>query len=641
MPIRSALLAVLLASSCAGTAQTVLTIDTGAARAKSSPMLYGLMTEEINYSYDGGMYAELVRNRVPQPGFDGASRWAVVLKGTAQARMSLETENGPSPAVHNSLKLEVTSAGEGSPAGMENEGYWGIPLRAGTTYKASFYARAGRPGTAVTVTLLDDDTGRPIVEKTISGVGTEWKQFSTDLTTPAGLRTGSRHHIAYSVTEPGTLQLTLASLFPPTYHNRANGNRVDLMEKLAAMHPAFLRLPGGNYLEGDEIADRYPWKQTLGPLVDRPGHPSPWGYRSSDGLGLLEFLEWCEDLKMEPVLAVYAGYSLKGAHVEPGPALEPFVRDALDEIEYVTGGPGTRWGAERAKDGHPAPFPLRYVEIGNEDWFDKSGSYDGRYAQFYDAIKARSPQLQLIATTAVKGHPVEILDEHFYRSTGEMYADADHYDRTPRDGPKIFVGEWATREGSPTPDMGAALADAAWMTGMERNSDVVILSSYAPLLTNVNPTGSQWDTDMIGYDAVSSYGSPSYWAQGMFAAHHGDEILSATLKDAPVRLYRSVTRDSQTGTVFIKLVNATTDPARVAIRMEGRRPGAGAGAGMITLSAPSIEATNSITDPDRIVPQEHALPSTGSDLQVVVAPLSINVLTLPGAGAAGTRVPSK
>ena len=184
--------------------------------------------------------------------------------------------------------------------------------------------------------------------------------------------------------------------------------------------------------------------------------------------------------------------------MDPGPALTPYVQDALDEIEYVTGGSDTRWGAERAKNGHPAPFTLRCVEIGNEDEFDKSGSYEGRYPQFYDAIKGRYPQLQLIATTPVRCHVMDVLDDHYYRSTEDFYSDAHHYDATDRKGPKIFVGEWATREGVPTPNFGAALADAAWMTGMERNSDIVVMSSYAPLLTNVNPGGSQWDTDLIG-----------------------------------------------------------------------------------------------------------------------------------------------
>ena len=267
------------------------------------------------------------------------------------------------------------------------------------------------------------------------------------------------------------------------------------MEKLAAMHPKFLRLPGGNYLEGDHIAERFEWKKTIGPWVDRPTHPSPWHYRSSDGMGLLEFLEWCEDLKIEPVLAVYAGYSMAQEHVEPGPALEPYVQDALDEIEYVTGGPDTKWGAERVKDGHAAPFPLHYVEIGNEDEFDRLRLLRWPLSRSsIKAIKQRYPELQVIATTPVKSVKPDVLDEHFYMSAENSFADANHYDKADRNGPKIFVGEWATREGEPTPNLQAALGDAAWMTGMERNSDLIVMASYAPLFVNVNPGGMQWAT---------------------------------------------------------------------------------------------------------------------------------------------------
>ncbi len=611
----------------AQTQPVTLTVDAGTPRAKSSPTLYGLMTEEINYSYDGGIYGELVRNRVVEKGFGGLDHWAAVQRGNSRATLSIDTANGPSAAIPTSIKLDVAAASAGNQAGMENEGYWGIPLEPHTRYQASFYARSSLPNATVTVTLLSDDTGKPLVEQSVTGVGTDWKQYSVALETPQ-MQASSRNHFVLSVTEPGTLWVNLASLFPPTYHDRPNGNRIDLMQKLAAMHPAFLRLPGGNYLEGDRIADRYPWKQTIGPLVDRPTHPSPWGYRSSDGMGLLEFLEWCEDLHMQPVLAVYAGYSLKGDHVEPGPALAPYVQDALDEIEYATGDANTHWGAERAKDGHPAPFKLQYVEIGNEDWFDKSGSYQGRYAQFYDAIKKRYPQLQLIATTGVSGHAVDVIDEHYYRSSQEMLADAHHYDATDRKGPRIFVGEWATREGVPTPNFGAALADAAWMTGMERNSDVVVLSSYAPLFTNVNPGGLQWDTDLIGYDALHSYGSPSYWAQVLFSQHHGDEILNSSLSGSPARLYQSVTRDKATGTLYLKLVNAATMPAPVTVKLSNTGK-AGASGRLYTLSAPSTEATNSITDPTHIVPTERDLKQLGSSFQVVLQPLSINVLEIP------------
>ncbi len=381
------------------------------------------------------------------------------------------------------------------------------------------------------MSIISDDTGAPVATATAPALSTEWKQYTVTLQT-SGLKPSAKNHLVLTVAHPGTVWFDMVSLFPPTYKNRVNGNRIDLMEKLAAMKPAFLRLPGGNYLEGDHIADRFDWKKTIGPLVDRPTHPSPWRYHSSDGMGLLEFLEWCEDLNMRPVLAVYAGYSLTQEHVNPGSDLEPYVQDALDELEYVTGDASTKWGAVRARDGHPQPFALDYVEIGNEDTFDKSGSYDGRYAQFHDAIKKQYPKLQLIATTPVKSRQPDLIDDHYYKRADEFFDFVHHYDNADRNGPKIFVGEWATREGTPTPNFGAALGDAAWMTAMERNSDLIVMSSYAPLFVNVNPGGMQWATDLIGYDALTSYGSPSYYAQVMFSNHIGTEILASKLDGA-------------------------------------------------------------------------------------------------------------
>ncbi len=624
------------ALSQSGQSPAVLEISVQKPIHKVSPMIYGLMTEEINFSYDGGLYAELVRNRVfRDQTFTTEKRdpahWTLVQKGDARASMAVQKATGPSAALSDSLKLSVEKADAVSPAGVENEGYWGIPLQANTTYQGSLYAKTDNSSVgALTVSLVNDNSGTTVAEATVPALSADWKQYSFSLKTGA-IETPADHHLVLSVTHPGTVWLDLISLFPPTYHNRPNGNRVDLMEKLAAMKPAFLRFPGGNYLEGDHVAQRFDWKKTVGPLVDRPTHPSPWRYHSSDGMGLLEFLEWCEDLRMQPVLAVYAGYSMAQDHVAPGLDLEPYVQDALDEIEYVTGGTDTQWGAHRAKDGHPAPFPLTYVEVGNEDWFDKSGSYDGRYAQFYDAIKKKYPQLQLIATTPIKSRKPDVIDDHFYRSAEQFFNDAQHYDKIDRNGPKIFVGEWATREGSPTPNFNAALGDAAWMTGMERNSDVVIMASYAPLLVNVNPGGMQWSTDLIGYDALTSYGSPSYYAQAMFSNHIGDEVVNSTLDGAGPRLFYSVTRNSTNGTVFIKLVNASSASQPLNIKLQGTT-GAGKSGKLITLSAHTPEETNTLSAPDRIKPVETALQSTGSNLQHAVPPYSIQVLELSVSG---------
>jgi len=594
--------------------------------AKVSPMLYGLMTEEINYSYDGGIYGELVRDRVIGRGFGSLSHWTMVARGNSEVNISADESTGPSAVLTRSLKVSVTAATATSPAGVQNDGYWGIPVRPNSMYSGSFYAKTGSDGIAVTVSLVNDSTGVVAAKATVTGLTSEWKQYTYTLRTGA-VPASANNHLILTMARPATVWFDLVSLFPPTYHGRVHGNRPDIMEKLAAMHPKFLRLPGGNYLEGEHIQDRFNWKKTIGPWVDRPGHESPWRYRSSDGMGLLEFMEWCEDLHMQPVLAVYAGYSLAQDHVEPGPALEPYVQDALDEIEYVTGGADTKWGAERAKDGHPAAFPLRYVEIGNEDEFDRSHSYDGRFAQFYQAIKQRYPNLQLIATAPVKSVTPDVLDEHFYMSAERSFSEAHHYDNASRNGPKIFVGEWATREGDPTPNLEAALGDAAWLTGLERNSDLVIMASYAPLFVNVNPGGMQWATDLIGYNALSSYGSPSYWTQVMFSGHLGTEVVDSTLANAGPRVYASVTRNEKLHKLYVKVVNATSETKAVHISLEGAGKVAPQ-ATLIALSGKTPNATNSITNPRAVVPVTRTIAVAGAKFEQSFAPYSINVLEL-------------
>jgi alpha-N-arabinofuranosidase len=582
------------------------------------------MTEEINYSYDGGLYAEMVRNRTFGASWDGIQHWTLVEYGNAEAAIAPDKDTGPSEALKSSLRMDVKQADAHNQAGVLNDGWWGMPLRPNTTYKGSFYAKAGAGDLGpVTVSLISNNSGKAVATAEISGVTTDWKRYEFTLRTGA-IETSAANHLALTVGHAGTLWLNLVSLFPPTYHDRVNGNRIDLMEKLAAMHPAFLRFPGGNYLEGDHIPERYQWKKTIGPLVDRPTHPSPWRYHSSDGLGLLEFLEWCEDLKMQPVLAVYAGYSMAQEHVNPGADLDPYVQDALDELEYVTGGVDTKWGAVRAQNGHPQPFKLNYVEIGNEDMFDKSGSYEGRYAQFYKAIKAKYPDLQLIATMPLKSMRPDVVDDHFYVHATQFFKDTNHYDKTDRGGPKIFVGEWATREGAPTPNFGAALGDAAWMTGMERNSDIVVMAAYAPLLVNVNPGGMQWETDLIGYDAMKSYGSPSYYAQVLFAKYLGDQTVKAELKDGGPKFFYSITENTAKKKLYLKLVNASSDPQPLEINLTGARL-AGA-AKLVSLSAPDTQATNTIDDPDRIVPVETTLHNVSSQFRHTLPGFSIQVI---------------
>jgi alpha-N-arabinofuranosidase len=265
-------------------------------------------------------------------------------------------------------------------------------------------------------------------------LGGSWQKHEFTLKTGRPVASAD-NHLEFLVQHPGTAWFSLMSLFPPTYRDEPNGKRIDLMEKLATMHPAFLRFPGGNYLEGEHLDEHFEWKKTIGPLVDRPTHPTPWNYRSSDGMGLLKFLTWCEDLHMELLLAVFSGYSLRQEHIAAGRDLEPYVQDALDEIEYVTGSTSTRWGAVRAKDGHPATFHLRFMDIGNEEYHDESSTYDARFAQFYKAIKEKHPELQIIAAAPVNLVRPDILDDndhalrtHFYR-TAQQFLDVHRFDK--------------------------------------------------------------------------------------------------------------------------------------------------------------------------------------------------------------------
>ncbi len=623
----------------------VFTVDAGHPTGSVSPLLYGLMTEEINHSYDGGLYAELIQNRAFLDDATNAVHWSVVNDDASAATITLDPTNGFNDQLTSSLRLTVTRATGKHPAGVANDGYWGIPVQSRAGYRASIFARAEASFSGpVTVSIVSDDGRTVYATGKISGLVAEWKKF--DLTLQTGRVTPTaKARLIITLNQPGTVWLGLVSLFPPTWNDQPNGFRKDLMQMLVDLNPKFLRFPGGNYVEGDTIQTRFDWKKTIGPIEDRPGHPCPWGYRSTDGMGLLEFLEWCEDMKAEPVLAVYAGYSLKGMHVNPGADLEPFVQDALDEIEYVTGATNTTWGAQRAKDGHPAPFTLHYVEIGNEDWFDKSKSYDERFAQFYDAIKARYPQLKTISTIGndqpeashVHSRQPDMTDEHYYRSVDTFLRLSPEYARKyDRQGPEIFVGEWAAYETSfppwdkrsqnepPTPNLKAAIGDAAFMAAMERNSDLIKMQCYAPLFVNVNPGGRQWRPDLIGYDAISAYGSPSYYAIKMFSCNLGDEILSTASTQTAVQ--GSATRDRETGEIFLKLVNpqATVEPLKIEISGVAALGSKGTA---ITLAGKPADS-NSLSQPRNVVPITRTVRGVKPGFTYKLPPYSIVVLKL-------------
>jgi len=676
-----------------------LTLDLTKSNLKVSPMLYGLMTEEINRAYDGGLYAELIRNRVFKDNANAPDSWSLVQEDTSShASIKLIAANPNSipsdeqrlsinGALTTCLRLTVPKAGV--KVGIANEGYWGIPIKPSTIYKASFYIkgtasmpqrRFGGPQAPVApvAAVIENNTAGPITVsleskdgKIIYATGTVdfaksnfWKKYEISLTTASDVKPTTDARFVISTDRTGLYYFNLVSLFPPTFNNRANGNRIDLTQMLVDMKPKFLRFPGGNYLEGPDFANAFPWKTTLGPIENRPGHKGSWGYRPTDGMGLYEFLMWCEEIGAEPVLGVYAGYALNGDHVDAGPLLKPYVDDALDEIEYVIGDAKTYWGAKRVADGHPAPFKLTYVEIGNEDWFDRSNSYDGRFTQFREAIDAKYPKLTCISTIADAQYPTQkvtlgkkadVLDEHYYRSSWDMFENASQYDHYDRKGPKIFVGEWATREGAPTTNLIAALGDAAWMTGMERNSDHIIMSCYAPLFVNVNKDtvtqqkAWQWDSDLIGYNALNSFGSPSYYVQKLFSEYLGNVIVPTTAENVPTQnrparpqrpgaqnatpetpkaipsLFYAATKDSKS--IYLKLVNTLGTVQSVEINLKGVKNLNPKGT-LVVIKGEKPEDTNSITDPTKIVPTTTKIEGVTANIKQELAPYSVSILKL-------------
>ncbi|HEY3761089.1 MAG TPA: alpha-L-arabinofuranosidase C-terminal domain-containing protein [Verrucomicrobiae bacterium] len=628
-------------------ADPTFTVDAGHTTGNVSPMFHGLMTEEINHSYDGGLYAELVQNRAFLDNATDPVHWSVVNDGASSAQIALDQSDPYNSALTTSLRLMVTGATKDHLAGVANDGYWGIPVTPHTRYAATIIARAGADFSGpLTVSIVSDDGKTVYAKGHVSRLPADWKKFEVTLHTGRVTPT-TQAHLAITLDSPGTVWFAMVSLFPPTWHDQPNGFRKDLMQMLVDMDPQFLRFPGGNYVEGDSIPNHFDWKKTIGPIEDRHGHPSPWGYRSTDGMGLLEFLEWCEDMKAEPLLAVYAGYSLNHTHVDSGPGLEPYVQDALDEIQYVTGSTDTPWGAQRAKDGHPAPFPLHYVEIGNEDWFDHTGSYDARYAQFYDAIKAQYPQLKLISTIGndqpdsahVKSRKPDVTDEHYYRSVDTFVQTSPDYARNyDRSGPEIFVGEWASYETSfppwdgrskglqPTPDFKAAIGDAVFMAAMERNADLIKMQCYAPMLVNVNPGARQWRPNLIGYDGLSVYGSPSYYAIQMFNRNLGDEILGTASQDTAVQ--GSATCDSKAGEIFLKLVNPQATAEVLNVQINGVK-NLGHKAMAITLTG-NPDDYNTIDNPKKIAPVTDTVRGIKSSFTYNMPPDSIVVLKLKG-----------
>lgn len=504
---------------------------------KVSPDLFGIFFEEINLAGDGGIYPELIRNRSFEFNAEKPEFWTIVAENGGKGTMKLEPNDQKSEFDSTVLKVDYDYANEHDhDAKVEklksfhiaNEGYWGIPMKNGETYDITIRAKgsddfADRNG-GLLFYLVPGENFKDYAE--IPELSSDWKTYKLTIKATS-TASNARFHIQPTIGK-GTFYLDYVSLKPQSTYN-GHGLRTDLMEKLAAMKPAFVRFPGGCWVEGDTMKEASRWKRTIGDPIERWTQPNLWGYQSTNGLGYHEYLQMCEDLKAEALFVINCGMSHK--ETVPMDEMDEYVQDALDAIEYANGPADSEWGKIRAKNGHKEPFKLAYIQIGNENG---GPAYWERYDLFYTKIREKYPEIKIISNVwggrATNKQPREIIDEHYYSNPAFFIKNANRYDSYDRNGPKIYVGEYAVTQGSGQGNLDAAIGEAAFMTGMERNSDIVVMSSYAPLFVNVNHR--RWNPDLICFDNTRSYGIPSYHVQKLFGVHRSDRIVPCTIEMA-------------------------------------------------------------------------------------------------------------
>lgn len=558
--MKKLLIMMALGTSLAVSAQEPLRVTVHADRPGHAipKTLYGLFFEDINFAADGGLYPELVANR----GFDWRTRepegWTREWRGEAMGRVSLQGAHPVHPNTWQYVRIECYAPGEG--AGVANGGFNGIAVKQGAKYDLSFYARA-HPDYAGGLTVRLEDAGKKALASFRIEKGAwkakpperaagmpratldpppppEWAKYEAVLMPSETVTNGQ---LVVLLDAKGTVDLELVSLFPQDTHGgRKNGLRRDLMQMLKEMKPATLRFPGGCVVEGADMETLYHWKRTVGPLERRAINWNRWGYWQSHGLGYFEYFLMAEDLGAEPLPILAAGMTCqfkKPLECLPLESLDSVVQDAVDLIEFANGAPDTDWGRVRAEMGHPAPFNLKYVGIGNENHSDV---FLDRYAIIAKAVKAKHPEITIISSAgpfpegetyewAWKRLPemkAELVDEHYYKSPDWFYAQVSRYDSFDRKGPKVYVGEYACHAPGGN-NLAAALAEAALMTGFERNSDVVRMSAYAPLFNKIGNT--QWKVDLIWFDNMRAFGTPSYHVQKLFMNNLPDVLLPLEL----------------------------------------------------------------------------------------------------------------
>jgi alpha-L-arabinofuranosidase len=653
LSILACALAVAYAADRAGAADVELVVDVAQQGRRISPRLYGIFFEDINFGGDGGLNAELVKNgafEFPQP----MMGWREVGTGEGSGKVAVLNDAPRKAANPNYLRIETPR--DGAACGAVNEGFRGMGVRAGEEYLFSAWARTRAGQTEQLRLRLAGPNDKTLAEATVEVRGSEWRRLDAVLKPE---ETEARASLELLSASPGVVDLDMVSLDPRrTWKNRPHGLRADLVQLLADLKPAFFRFPGGCIVEGSELRYRYQWKTTIGDLADRRLLVNRWNtefrhrptpdYFQSFAVGFFEYFQLSEDIGAEPLPILNCGMACQfnTGELVPLEELQPYVQDALDLVEFANGPVDSPWGARRAALGHPEPFGMKLLGVGNEQW---GPQYIERFKAFAETFGKKHPDIELVSSSGpqpaderfqylwpqLRELNAAIVDEHCYAEPKWFYEAATRYDGYPRQGPKVFMGEYAAQSvGVTSPEnrnnLACALSEAAFITGLERNSDVVVMSSYAPLFGHEDAW--QWRPNLIWFDNLRSYGTPNYYVQQMFAHNRGDFVLPTTINDAAApaapelpRLYATASK-YDAGDVTIKVVNSSGAAVAGQIRLVG-----------LTTPPQSVEATvltgqpddvNSIEQPDKVKPATSAVAAASSEFAYEFPANSLTVLRI-------------
>ena len=630
--------------------KTVITVDAAHPGAAISPKMFGIFFEDINFAADGGLYPERIKNRSFE--FDQPlTGWHAILpissKGTLDAtkgELSVRTENPLNETNPHYLKMAAYEPG----FGLWNTGFRGIGVENGAEYRFSAYVRTAGP-TSIRATITDE-SGRELGTGALTGFDGQWKRYETIIRTNA---TAPRARFNLFLDEKGSVDLDMVSLFPvDTWNHRPNGLRKDLVQLLADMHPGFIRFPGGCIVEGRRLANRYRWKTTIGDISERKTIVNRWNdefdtrpapdYFQSFGLGFYEYFQLAEDIGANPLPILNCGMACQFNSSELAELSETkeYIQDALDLIEFANGPADSPWGKLRAEMGHPSPFHLTMIGVGNEQW---GPHYLERYKLFAAELRAKHPEIKLVVSAGPgpfgdqfeylwsnwRQLRADIVDEHYYMSPDWFLKNTARYDNYDRSGPKVFAGEYAAQTSGVAKtdnrnNWKTAISEAAFMTGLERNGDVVQMASYAPLLAHADAW--QWTPDAIWFDNLRSYGTTDYYVQRIFASNVGTRLIPVT-PHSEGGLYTSASLDEGTHELIVKAVNTTPDPRAAEIQLNGAS--ATGKAKITTLASSDLNAENSLEAPKKVAPHDSTTAANAGMIPVRLAPYSVNVYRIP------------